>query len=117
MRGLVQTRGRSQALAVTSPRRSSVLPDVPTMQEAGFPNYQTALWNMVMVRTGTPAAVVAKLHAAFQQALQTPATRERLGKLGVEQVEKSDPADSKLFLQQEMCRWKEVIRAGNIEPD
>lgn len=109
--------GKVKALAVTSPRRSSVLPDVPTMQEAGFPNYQTALWNMVMVPKGTSPAVVTKLHAAFQQALQTPATRERLAKIGVEPVDKSNPATSKVFLQQEMVRWREVIRAGNIAPD
>ncbi|WP_020656665.1 tripartite tricarboxylate transporter substrate binding protein [Massilia niastensis] len=109
--------GKVKALAVTGPRRSSVLPDLPTMQEAGLPNYQTALWNMVMVPSGTPPALVTKLQAVLQQALQTPATRERLAKLGVEPADNTTPAHAKAFLQQEVLRWKEVIQAGHIEPD
>jgi tripartite-type tricarboxylate transporter receptor subunit TctC len=109
--------GRLHGLAVTSSRRSSVLPDLPTMKEAGFPDYETGLWNMLLVPQGTPGDIVARLHTSFQQAIQDPGVRERFAKLGIEPMEGYDPVKAGSYLQKEMRRWAEVIKAGNIEPE
>ncbi|MCY0855539.1 Bug family tripartite tricarboxylate transporter substrate binding protein [Cupriavidus sp. D39] len=109
--------GRLKALAVTTGTRSSVLPKVPTMKEAGFPSYETSIWNMVMVPRGTPAPVIEKLSAALQQAVKDPEVRERMEKIGVEPVVDSSPDQAARFVQAETRRWAEVIKAGNIQAD
>ncbi|WP_416048876.1 Bug family tripartite tricarboxylate transporter substrate binding protein [Cupriavidus basilensis] len=109
--------GRLKALAVTTGTRSSVLPNVPTMKEAGFPNYETSIWNMVMVPRGTPAPVIEKLSVALQQAVKDPEVRERMEKIGVEPVVDSSPDNAARFVQAETRRWAEVIKAGNIQAD
>ncbi|MGO4328236.1 Bug family tripartite tricarboxylate transporter substrate binding protein [Cupriavidus sp. 2TAF22] len=109
--------GRLKPLAVTTGTRSSVLPNVPTMKEAGFPNYETSIWNMVMVPRGTPAPVVQKLSAALLQTVKDPEVRERLAKIGVEPILDSTPDKAARFVQAETQRWADVIKAGNIQPD
>ena len=109
--------GRLKALAVTTGTRSSVLPNVPTMKEAGFPGYETSIWNMVMVPRGTPAPVIEKLSVALQQAVKDPEVRERMEKIGVEPVVDSSPDKAARFVQAETRRWAEVIKAGNIQAD
>ncbi|MHA7685722.1 tripartite tricarboxylate transporter substrate binding protein [Cupriavidus sp. PET2-C1] len=109
--------GRLKPLAVTTGTRSSVLPNVPTMKEAGFPNYETSIWNMVMVPRGTPAPVIDKLSAVLLQTVQDPEVRERLAKIGVEPILDSTPDKAGKYVQTETRRWAEVIKAGNIQPD
>lgn len=109
--------GRLKALAVTTGTRSSVLPNVPTMKEAGFPGYETSIWNMVMVPRGTPAPAIEKLSVALQQAVKDPEVRERMEKIGVEPVVDSSPDKAARFVQAETRRWAEVIKAGNIQAD
>lgn len=109
--------GRLKALAVTTSTRSSVLPNVPTMKEAGFPNYEASIWNMVMVPRGTPAPAIEKLSVALQQAVKDPEVRERMEKIGVQPVVDSSPDKAARFVQAETRRWAEVIKAGNIQAD
>jgi len=109
--------GRLKALAVTTATRSSVLPNVPTMKEAGYPNYETSLWNMVMVPRGTPAPVVEKLSAALQSAVKDPEVRQRMEKIGVQPIVDSNADKAAKFVQAETRRWAEVIKAANIELD
>ncbi len=109
--------GRLKALAVTTATRSSVLPNVPTMKEAGFPNYETSIWNMVMVPRGTPAPVIEKLSAALQTVVRDPEVKQRMQKIGVEPVIGSTPDKAAAFVQAETRRWAEVIKAGNIQPE
>ncbi|WP_225934642.1 Bug family tripartite tricarboxylate transporter substrate binding protein [Cupriavidus sp. EM10] len=73
--------GKLKALAVTTATRSSVLPNVPTMKEAGFPNYETSIWNMVMVPRGTPTPVIEKLSAALQTVVRDAEVKQRMQKL------------------------------------
>lgn len=109
--------GKLRGLAATSARRSSTLPDLPTMKEAGFPEYETGLWNMLMVPQGTPPEVIEKLNIVFQQAIQDKGVRERFAKLGIEPVDGSDPAKARKHMASEMRRWADVIKAANIQPD
>ena len=76
--------GKLQALAVSGSRRASTLPDVPTTTEAGYPNSEYNFWIGMFIPAKTPAAIIPKLHQETAKALQNPATREKLAKLGVE---------------------------------
>ncbi|GJG97731.1 tripartite tricarboxylate transporter substrate binding protein [Cupriavidus pauculus] len=109
--------GKLKALAVTTSTRSSVLPNVPTMKEAGFPSYETSIWNMVMVPKGTPAPVIEKLSAALQATVKDPDIKQRMQKIGVEPVLDSTPDKAAAFVQAETRRWAEVIKAGNIQQE
>ena len=109
--------GKLKALAVTTPTRSSILPNVPTMKEAGFPAYETSIWNMVMVPQGTSPAVIEKLSTTLLAVVKDPEVKQRMLKIGVEPVLDSTPAKAAAFVQSETRRWAEVIKEGNIQPD
>lgn len=76
--------GRVRALATTGPRRDTLMPDVPTVAEAGVPGYEASIWLGVMVPAGTPRPVVERLHAAVNQYLDAPATRAAMAQQGAE---------------------------------
>jgi tripartite-type tricarboxylate transporter receptor subunit TctC len=78
--------GKLVALAVSTPRRAPLLPDVPTVAEAGYPEAQYLFWGGVAFPAKTPRAIVDRLHAETQKALAVPAVQERLTTLGVEQM-------------------------------
>ena len=109
--------GKLKALAVTTSTRSSVLPSVPTMKEAGFPSYETSIWNMVMVPKGTPAPIIEKLSETLQAVVNDPDVKQRMQKIGVEPVLDSTPDKAAAFVQAETRRWAEVIKAGNIQKE
>ncbi|RZT36735.1 Bug family tripartite tricarboxylate transporter substrate binding protein [Cupriavidus agavae] len=113
---MIQT-GKLKALAVTTATRSSVLPNVPTMKEAGFPSYDTSIWNMVMVPRGTPPAVIDKLGATLLATMKDPDVQQRMLKLGVEPVQGSTPEKAAAFVGAETRRWAEVIKAGAIQQE
>jgi tripartite-type tricarboxylate transporter receptor subunit TctC len=102
-----------RALAVTSAKRMSELPDVPTMKESGFPNFEVEEWNGFFLPAGTPPAIVAKLQSMVQQTLARPDVREKLAKLGLTAVGSSS-ADFAKFVDAEQQRWADVAKANNI---
>lgn len=106
--------GRVRALGVTSARRTSVLPDVPTLDEAGVAGYQATAWWGVLVPQRTPERVVATLHHHVARALQQPQARERLAALGAEGVG-SAPVEFKNHLQEETQRWQRVIQQTGLQ--
>jgi tripartite-type tricarboxylate transporter receptor subunit TctC len=115
--GLAQAKaGRVRMLAVTSPARHPLAPDVPTMAESGFPGWDTAAWFGVMVRAGTPPDTVSRLHAEAVRALAAPDVRERLATAGATAVGDT-PAEFAAFIRSESARWGEVIRQGGIRAD
>ncbi|HEX3139462.1 MAG TPA: tripartite tricarboxylate transporter substrate binding protein [Rhizobacter sp.] len=105
--------GKMRALAVTSPKRSPVLPDVPTLAEAGVKNVEVASWQAIVAPKGLPTAVRDKAHDAFVEALNDPKVKEQFTSIGFEMVLNS-PAQFATFQQQEYARWKKVIETGNI---
>jgi tripartite-type tricarboxylate transporter receptor subunit TctC len=109
------TGGSVRALALTDDRRNPVLPDVPTVQEAGVANYDVTSWNALAAPAGTPADVVAKIGKAARDALATPAVTKRLQELGV-RAQSGTPAQLDTLLQSEIRRWRDVIQAAKIEP-
>lgn len=115
--GLAQAKGgRVKALAVTSPQRTPLAPEVPTMAESGFPGWDTGAWFGVMVRAGTPADVVARLHAESVRALNAPDVRERLVSMAATPVGNT-PAEFARFVAAESSRWGDVIRKAGIKAD
>ncbi|MBU8542360.1 MULTISPECIES: Bug family tripartite tricarboxylate transporter substrate binding protein [Roseomonadaceae] len=106
--------GRLRPLAVTSPRRSSVLPDVPTVAESGLPDYNVVTWNAMAAPRGTPRPVIDRLNAEVRRVLAMPEVRDRLLPLAVEPTP-TTPEAMRQLLVDETALWGRVIRAANIE--
>lgn len=105
-----------RALAVTTGKRSSVLPEVPTMAEAGIKGYDTSTWGGLLAPAGTPKEVVAKLNAEVNKALAAPDVREKLAAAGIEPAG-GTPAQFGSFIQSEMQRWAQVAQRAGIQPE
>lgn len=105
--------GKLTALATTSNRRSSLLPDTPTLEEAGVPNFNIALWFGVLAPKGTDDGVVRRLAAAIDKALDNPVMRTQLAAQNMEAI-KAGPAEFAVFRNEEIARWSALIKANNI---
>jgi tripartite-type tricarboxylate transporter receptor subunit TctC len=108
--------GKLKALAVSGDKRAAMLPDVPTMAEAGLPNFEATVWWTLLAPVGTPADVVARLNAETRKALADAAVRDRLNGLGAV-ITPSSPAEAADFLKAESIKWERVIRAARIQAD
>ena len=106
--------GQLRALAVTSGKRSEVLPDVPTTQEAGISGYEAYGWFAMLAPKGTPAPINDRLHAAYTKAMADPAIRRRIVEVGAEPAV-STPAALRDFMQAEAKKWGDIIRVNNIK--
>jgi tripartite-type tricarboxylate transporter receptor subunit TctC len=106
--------GKLRAIVVTGETRSSLLPDVPTAREQGYPGLQATNWYGVMVPAATPPAVVAKLHAAFVSAVGAPETRERYAGVGVDPLTSKSPSAFGAFVQEEFSRWGKIVQSTGI---
>ena len=108
----IQT-GRVRPLAVTSAQRAAQLPEVPTIQESGFPGYDVQSWQGVCAPAGTPTAVLDKLHADFNTVLRMPDVRQRLDEL-VMMAAPTSREEFEQFIRAEIARWSQVIKDANI---
>jgi len=108
--------GRVRALAVTSARRSAVVPDVPTFAEAGFPMVVTSSWHGIAVPARVPPAIVQRLHGELAKIARLPDLRERMEAQGSEVVGNT-PEEFVAFIRKESERWGKVIRAAGIKPE
>ena len=108
--------GKLRALAVTSSKRAAVLPDVPTMAEAGVKNVDVYSWQAVVGPKGLPADVRSKMHDAVVAAINDGPTKQQFTSLGFEIVANT-PAQFAAFQQQEFARWKKVIEVRKISTD
>jgi tripartite-type tricarboxylate transporter receptor subunit TctC len=107
--------GRVRPLAVSSPKRNSQLPDVPTTGEAGVQGADAPLWFGIWVPAGTPANVVARISADTRKALADPGVREKLSNLGNDTMDMS-PEDFARFVRSEIDEYARVIKAAGIKP-
>jgi tripartite-type tricarboxylate transporter receptor subunit TctC len=105
-----------KALAITSARRSPLLPDVPTLEESGIKGVDVYSWQAMAAPKGLPPAVKAKIHAAAVAALRDPAVAKNMTDLGFEIVADT-PEQFARFQAQELARWKRVIATAKIEPN
>jgi tripartite-type tricarboxylate transporter receptor subunit TctC len=108
--------GRLRALGVTGATRSSALPDVPTIAEAGVPGYEAAGWNAMLAPKATPRELIVKVNAALADSLRTTKVSEVLVSSGAEAAVGS-PDDLARFLQSEMTKWAKVVKAAGIKPE
>jgi tripartite-type tricarboxylate transporter receptor subunit TctC len=108
--------GKVKALAVEGERRAPELPDVPTMDEAGFPELRDGVWYIIMAPKGTPKPVIAKLNQALRQALANPAAVEALHRVGIVPSGGSTPGQAASYLKEQVAKWIKVVKDANIQP-
>ncbi len=108
--------GKLRALAVTSKKRSTALPDVPTVGETVLPGFEVIGWFGILAPAGTPAAIVAQLNRTLEAVLQTQEVRNRFKDLGTEPLGGS-PAEFGKLIETETARWGEVIRRLGIKAE
>jgi tripartite-type tricarboxylate transporter receptor subunit TctC len=106
--------GQLRGLAVTSPKRSPAAPDLPTMIEAGVPDFQAMVWQGFSAPAGTPRPIVERLNATMRQALQAPEVVARFKELGAEPVG-STPEAFDTLIRSELGVWAEVVRRSGIK--
>ncbi len=107
---------RLRALATTGRSRISILPEIPTMIESGYKDFEVTEWNGLFTPVGTPPTVIKQLSQAVQEALENPDTRSRLLKMGIEPVGNS-PEQFATFLKGQIERWSSLIKSNGIRAD
>ena len=108
--------GKLRALAVTGAKRSAVVPDLPTVNEAGVPGYESDLWWGVLAPAGTPTPVIGKLNAAIVQVLRMPDVKERLSGMGAEPVGNT-PEQFAALIKADIVKWAKVVKASGAQVD
>ena len=108
--------GKVKALGTSGTARSSVLPGVPTISEAGVPGYETTIWLGVMAPKGTPAAVVAKLNAEIGRIVSRQDVRDDWAKQGAVPMTMT-PAEFARYLEQDIVKWERVVKISGAKPD
>jgi tripartite-type tricarboxylate transporter receptor subunit TctC len=106
--------GKLRALAIAGGKRWSVLPDVPTVSEAGIPGFEASVWYAVLVPAKTPADVVAKLNAAANAWVKSPEAAKMFENLGIEAAG-GTPDDLRAFIAAETAKWAPVVQAAGIK--
>ena len=106
--------GRLRALAVTTNRRISTLPDVPTFAEAGVPGYESIGWFGLVAPAGTPPAIIQRLHSEVVAALADPQVREHVVAAGTEPLTDT-PQEFAAFIRDESRKWAQVIKAAHVK--
>jgi len=105
--------GTLRALAVTSPQRSAVAPDVPTVAESGYPGFDAIAWHGILAPAKTPPSIVKKLNAEIVSALQHPETRELLVKQAMQTVGNT-PEEFAAFIKKDIAVWKAVAAEADV---
>jgi tripartite-type tricarboxylate transporter receptor subunit TctC len=108
--------GKVKALATTGTQRSSVLPDVPTVHEAGVPNYEATIWLGLLAPKGTPKAIVDRLNEAVSKIASQPAVRQEWGRQGATPMVMTPDAFEK-YIRDDIGKWARVIKTANIKAE
>lgn len=108
--------GKLRALAVGGTRRASLLADVPTMAEAGLPQYDSEIWLGLAAPAGTPAAVIKRINADVTKILNEPEVKEKLAEQGIE-TRPSTPQEMTKLVEKDTARWASVIKSAGIKAD
>jgi len=106
--------GKLRAFAVSSAKRASALPEVPTMQEAGIPGFDISQWQGVLAPAGTPPATIRRLNAEIVKALHTPPVRERLVTQGGNEIVTGTPEEFAALIQSDLQRYAKLIKDAKI---
>ena len=106
--------GRLRALALSGLKRSPLVPDLPTLDEAGLKGYEIVGWNGLFVPSGTPRQIVTRLHGDIAKALAQPDVKERLATMGAEPVGNT-PEEFRAFVKAEIVKWAKVVKAAGLK--
>jgi tripartite-type tricarboxylate transporter receptor subunit TctC len=108
--------GQVRALATTGDKRSSVLPDVPTVAEAAVPGYEATIWLGIMAPAGTPQPIVDKLNSEIQKALAKPELKEQWAKQGAVPMVMT-PSEFDAYIRKDIEKWAQVVKVAGIKPE
>ena len=108
--------GQVRGLAVTTLKRTAILPDLPTMDEAGLKGFEASTWHGLVAPAGTPPQVIAKLHDAAVKALQDQGVQASLGRLGVDIVGDT-PTEFAAYIKAEIPKWTAIVKASGATMD
>ena len=108
--------GRLRALAVTGPKRLALTPAVPTVSEAGVPDFVVTGWYILLAPAGTPRDIVTRLSGEVAKAVQAPQVKERFASLGIEPAA-STPEECAAFIRGEIAKWEKVVKASGARAD
>ena len=111
--GYIQT-GRLRALAVTTIKRASAMPELPTIAESGIPGFDSSTCTAIIMPAATPQDVVLKVHGALIKTLRTKTTRDAFARLGAETLE-SSPEETARFVKEDLAKWTRVVREAGIK--
>lgn len=109
--------GKLRAIAVSSSKRVSAVPDVPTIAESGVPGFELVAWESIQVAAGTPPAIATRLNTAIRDIVATPDFHEKLIKLGIEPETKMASGDVANFIRSEAEKFEKLIRERNIKAE
>ena len=108
--------GRLRALALVAPRRSPVLPEVPTVAEAGLPGFEVTTWYGILAPAGTPGAIVVRLNAELVRVMHSPDLKERLAAMAADPAT-STPEEFGDYIKREIAKWGEVVHQAGLSAD
>jgi tripartite-type tricarboxylate transporter receptor subunit TctC len=108
--------GRVKALAITSAKRSAALPEYPTIAESGLAGYESSSWQGIVVPTGTPPAIVARLHGELVKGLRAKDIGERLAAEGTDPGGNT-PAEFGAYIKREIEKWARVVKSAGLKTD
>jgi tripartite-type tricarboxylate transporter receptor subunit TctC len=108
--------GQVRALGTSASKRSTVLPDVPTIAEAGVPGYDSTIWLGIMAPAGMPKPIVDKLNAEINKAINRPDVREAWDKQGAVPLVMT-PAEFDVYLRKDIDKWAQVVKSAGIKPE
>lgn len=108
--------GKLRAIAVGAAKRSSAMPNIPTVAESGVPGYEVALWFGVVAPAGTPKAAVDRLHSEIRNVLKLPDVRERLAFQAADPIG-SAPSEFDAFIKSEIVKWAKVVKQTGLKVD
>ena len=108
--------GKLRALAIVAPQRSTALPDVPTVAEAGLKDFEVTTWYGILAPVGTPQSVVKRLNAELVKVMHAPEMKEKLTATGTEPLT-STPEEFAAYIKREIVKWRDVIRRAGVKAD
>ena len=108
--------GKLRALAIVAPQRSSALPEVPTVAEAGLRDFEVTTWYGVLAPAGTPRPIVARLNSELVKVMHSPELKEKLAATGTDPLT-STPEEFAAYIQREIAKWGDVIRKAGVKAD
>jgi len=108
---------RLRALAITSAKRSALMPDIPAFAEAGLPGYDVTGWYGVVTRTGVPKEVIARVHVDTSRVMAQPDVVQTLASFGLEAAPANTPEEFGAFLRAEIGKWAKVVKTAGAKAD